>query len=40
MFKKMLLAFVLVFGFAVAANVTVNHVPWPECFPCPDTTPQ
>jgi len=34
MLKKILLALVLVLQFAVAANVTVNHVPWPECFPC------
>jgi hypothetical protein len=34
MLKRILLVFVLVLQFAAAANVTVNNVPWPECFPC------
>ena len=36
MLKKMLLTFVLVLQFAVAANVTRQPAPWPECFPCDD----
>lgn len=34
MLKKLLLALVLALQFAAAANVTVNHVPWPTCWPC------
>jgi hypothetical protein len=34
MFKKIMLVLILALQFAVAANVTVNHVPWPDCWPC------
>ena len=37
MLKKLLLVLILALNFAAAANVTVNHVPWPDCFPCDDT---
>jgi len=36
MLKKLVVAFILVLQFAIAANVTRQPVPWPQCFPCND----
>jgi hypothetical protein len=36
MLKRILLVLVLALQFAAVARVSVNHVPWPECFPCDD----
>jgi|GEM_PF-3009743 len=33
MLKKVLLLIVLAIQFAAVANISVNHVPWPECTP-------
>jgi hypothetical protein len=34
MLKKLIIVLFLGIQFAVAANVTVNSAPYPECFPC------
>jgi hypothetical protein len=34
MLKKLVVAMFLMLQFAMAANVTNNYIPWPECFPC------
>jgi hypothetical protein len=36
MLKRILLVVVLALQFAATARITVNHIPWPECFPCDD----
>ncbi len=32
--KKLVLLAVLALQFLVAANFSVDHAPWPTCFPC------